>query len=155
MSDGADDSVRERNAKAEALRYLQEVRDELQRREQKLAVIQEELGRLRFRLEEVSMTRSLLEGNASKLAAGESFRAKLRGQIRKREAEVVEIRSEIVRARERRAMIESEIASLEEIRESVVSPERESAEDGATLVVESYSELEETESESDSEGLED
>lgn len=100
------------SSKDEDERYLEEVVQELRRREGVLRSIEREIEELRHRLEGVQLGKSLRRGDVVRLKSAEEYRAQLKedlkGKLRKRN----EALEDIARAKSRKEMVEEDLKSL-------------------------------------------
>lgn len=95
----------------EARAYLAEVLKELRRRESALAKARAEVSAVEAKLAALSLSRGLRQGRSLSVASGESYKGTLRKRLLKLRREAAELEEEVRRARERRQLVEEELAA--------------------------------------------
>lgn len=90
-------------------RYLSDVSAQLQKREERLMSIQSEIAALEHKLRSMRVERSMLSGDARKIAAGEACRTALRKKLEREYRVREEALAEVSRARERKLLVEQEM----------------------------------------------
>jgi len=98
----------------EALEYAEQVKIELKKREEKLAVLDKEISKIEHELKETFGSKSMLSCNAFKILSLELYKKKLRRIVRQKKEEREAFQIEVKQARERMNQIEEEIKSFDD-----------------------------------------
>ena len=99
------------SGKEDLERELQSVVQELRRREAALAGIDQVITGIRFSLEQFDPGRAVHTGQARAVMQADARRRQLREELEKRLKERVEAAREVVRAEERKSLLEEELAA--------------------------------------------
>ncbi len=101
-----------------AKEYLKEVERELERRVARLASVIAEIEALEASMRVVDVSRGIRQGNVLRITSTASYQSHLKGQLSRKREEQKELQLEVDRARERKVLVEEEIAFLEENEEA-------------------------------------
>jgi hypothetical protein len=88
---------------------MERSRAEVRRRESRLASISEQIAQLRFQLDQSSVGKSLLSGNAALIRNSEAYRSALGEKLKRRLADRETAQQELNAAIEKRASLEEEL----------------------------------------------
>lgn len=107
---GAGESAEE--ASGEQGEYLKNVTQELKKREQRLARVEQEIQELEFALTKLNSGRAAHRGDATGISSAEAYKKTLRERLAKARQSKAEAQDDVDKARERKRAVEAEIKAV-------------------------------------------